>query len=139
MEHLRVRIRVKARIRIHIKVRSRIRISIKVMRIRYTVLRASQEFLNPPPIIFSTTKLSTLIFFEIFEVLRLSSERYFICAALFERALRDYDKLRKREAFIDQFRKVRKENRYLCSRYLTASIVLSRKRARIYRYVAASQ
>ncbi len=62
---------------------------------------------------FLTTKLSTLTFSNFLEVLRLSSERYFICVALFERALRDYDKLRKREAFIDQFRKVRKENRHL--------------------------
>ena len=30
---------------------------------------------------------------------------WFNCCSLFERVLRDYDKLRKREAFIDQFRK----------------------------------
>jgi hypothetical protein len=71
---------------------------------------------------------------EIRAITVLSFKRYFTCAALFERALRDYDKLRKREAFIDQFRKVRKENRFLCSRYLCASTVLSHRRARIHRY-----
>jgi hypothetical protein len=40
--------KVSGRIGIRIKVKSRIQISIKMMRFRNTVLRTSQEFLNPP-------------------------------------------------------------------------------------------